>query len=106
MTRNLSLAAAILILPLSAQADTKKSLAAWTCADFTGSDDVFKPKVIYWATGVAKAGKPRTTVIDIAETEKIIPIVGEVCEKNPKASFWHTLKAEWRKLERTVEKGL
>jgi acid stress chaperone HdeA len=103
MTR-IFLLAALALLPLSAHADTKKGLAHWTCEDFTGSEDVFKPKLVYWATGAAKAGKPRTTTIDVVETEKIVPIIIETCQKDPKASFFQTLKSEWRKLEKSVEK--
>ena len=37
-------------IPVTGVADTKKPLAKWTCADFLGVKDDFKPKLVYWAS--------------------------------------------------------
>jgi acid stress chaperone HdeA len=80
-------------------ADTKKPVAKWTCAEFVGVDDQFKPKVVYWATAYAKGGKPEGSMIDIEGTEKVTPILIDECAKAPQASFWQKLKGAWAKVE-------
>ena len=80
----------------------KKALSEWTCEDFLAVDDTFKPKVVYWATPLAKGGKPEASVVDIEGTESVVPIVIEECQKSPKASFWQKLKAEWKKVEKKL----
>jgi len=52
-------------IPVGAAADTKKPGAKWTCADFLGVEDDFKPKLIYWASAQAKANKPEVATINI-----------------------------------------
>lgn len=88
----------------SAAAGATKPIADWTCADFVGAEDIVKPKIVYWATGVAKAGEPKTATIDVVETDKIIPFVSEVCQKDPQASFWKTLSTAWEKGEKAAER--
>lgn len=80
-------------------ADNKKPVAKWTCEDFIGVDDQFKPKVVYWATAYAKGGKPEASVVDIEGTEKVTPVVIDECQKAPQASFWQKLKGAWAKVE-------
>ena len=84
-------------------ADTKKPVSKWTCAEFIGVDDQFKPKVIYAATAYSKAGKPEASVIDIDGTEKVTPIVIDECARAPQASFWQKLKGAWAKVEADVK---
>jgi acid stress chaperone HdeA len=83
----------------AAAAENKKPVAKWTCEDFVGVDDQFKPKVVYWATAYAKGGKPEASVVDIEGTEKVTPIVIDECQKAPQASFWQKLKGAWAKVE-------
>ena len=33
-------------IPVGAAADTKKPVAKWTCADFLGVEDAFRPKLL------------------------------------------------------------
>lgn len=84
-------------------AETKKApqkpVAQWTCAEFIGVDDQFKPKVVYAATAYAKGGKPEASVIDVEGTEKVTPMIIDECQKAPQASFWQKLKAAWAKVE-------
>jgi acid stress chaperone HdeA len=69
-------------------------------------DDQFKPKAVYWATAYGKGGKPQSTTIDIDGTETVTPAIIDNCTKNPGASFWQTLKSEWKKVEATAKKDL
>ena len=91
---------------LPAAANATKPISEWTCADFVGAEDIVKPKIVYWATGVAKAHERKTATIDIVETDRIIPFISDVCQKDPQASFWQTLKAEWEKAVGRLEKKL
>src|SRR3954467_4100838 len=96
-------------IPAGAAADTKKPIAKWTCADFLGVEDTFKPKLISWASAHAKADKPEVATINIEGTEKVIPIVIEDCKKAPQDAFWQKLDAGWKRLEgdaRSLEKKL
>ncbi|MBL8529328.1 MAG: acid-resistance protein [Burkholderiales bacterium] len=77
----------------------EKPIAQWTCAEFIGVDDQFKPKVVYAATAYAKGGKPEASVIDVEGTEKVTPMIIDECQKAPQASFWQKLKAAWAKVE-------
>ena len=86
-------------IPAGAAADTKKPVAQWTCADFLGVEDTFKPKLIYWASAHAKADKPEVATINIEGTEKVIPIVIEDCKKAPQDAFWLKLEAGWKRVE-------
>ena len=96
-------------IPVGAAADTKKPVAEWTCADFLGVEDAFRPKLIYWATAQAKADKPEVATINIEGTEKVIPIIVEDCKKAPQDSFWQKLEAGWKRVEadmKSLEKKL
>jgi acid stress chaperone HdeA len=96
-------------VPVSAAADTKKPVTKWTCADFLGVEDDFRPKLIYWATAQAKAGKPEVATINIEGMEKVIPIIIEDCKKAPQDSFWQKLEAGRKRVEadmKSLEKKL
>ena len=80
----------------------KKPLGKMTCEDFLAVEDTFKPKIVYWAVAYGKGGKPEAAVLDVEGTEKVIPIVIEVCKKAPKESFWQKVKAEFKKLEKKM----
>jgi acid stress chaperone HdeA len=87
----------------SAQSDgTKKPLAKMTCADFLGFEESFRPKVVYWAVAHGQGGKPESAGVNVAGTEKIIPVLIEACTKAPKESFWEKVKAEVKKLEKKL----
>lgn len=63
-----------------------------TCEEFVVLDDVVKPKIVYWAEGFNKKGKPIDSVIDVDETDKLIPVLVTECNETPKASFWQKFK--------------
>jgi hypothetical protein len=63
-----------------------------TCEEFVALDDVVKPKVVYWAEGYNKKGKPTDSVVDVDETDRLVPMIVEECKETPKLSFWEKLK--------------
>lgn len=67
--------------------------ARMTCEEFTALDDTVKPKVVYWAEGFNRKGKPIDAVIDVEETDKVIPVLVTECQKTPKASLLKKLDA-------------
>ncbi|MGB4810942.1 MAG: HdeA family protein [Methylophilaceae bacterium] len=72
-------------------ATTKSTM---TCEEFLQFDDVVKPKVVYWVHGFTwdNKGKHKEATIDIDETEKMIPVVIEECQKTPKATLMEKVK--------------
>jgi len=98
-----ALAIAIAI-PVVAAADTNKPVTKWTCADYLGVEDSFKPKAVYWATAHAKGGKPENATLSIEGTEKVIPFIAEDCQKAPQDLFWQKLKAAWKKVDAEMKK--
>jgi len=63
-----------------------------TCEEFVALDDVVKPKVVYWNDGFIYKGKPVDAVVDIEETDQLIPLLITECQKTPKASLHEKLK--------------
>jgi len=78
---------------------TKKPLAKVTCEDFLAFDEVIQPKYVIAAAAHAKGGKPKTIVIDVVETETLVPVLIEECTKTPKESFFDTLKSKLKQLK-------
>ena len=72
-------------------ADTLKP-AKMTCEEFVALDSVARPKVVYWAEGFNKKGKPIDSVVDIAETDRVIPAIVEECKATPKQTLWQKIK--------------
>ena len=66
--------------------------AKMTCEEYVMLDDVVKPKVVYWAEGFNKKDKAEDAVVDIAATDKLVPILVDECQESPKASFWEKIK--------------
>ena len=69
-----------------------------TCEDFLTLEDVAKPKVVYWAEGFDRKGKADDATVDVETTDRLVPVIVEVCQKEPKASFWKKMKAEFKKV--------
>jgi acid stress chaperone HdeA len=76
----------------------KKPVKSWTCADFLGLDNQFKPKMIYAASAYSTGGKLKAAVIDIDGTEKVTPMIVDDCSIAPQSSFMRTLKNDWSKV--------
>ena len=77
----------------------RKPLRAMTCHDFLLVEDAAKPEIVYWAATYRKDGKPDRTVIDVDDTDRIVPVVVEVCRQVPHESLWQKVRAETKKLE-------
>jgi acid stress chaperone HdeA len=78
---------------------TKKPLAKVTCEEFLAFDEVIQPKYVIAAAAHAKGGQPKTIVIDVVETETLVPILIEECTKTPKVSFFDKLKSKLKQLK-------
>ena len=77
----------------STNADSiKKPLGKLTCEDFVGIDDVIKPQYVIAAVAHTKGGKAKNVVIEVVDTETLVPFLVEECQKAPKESFWTKLK--------------
>lgn len=77
----------------------KKALSKWTCEDFNGTEDQFKPRIVAWGAAYSQGHKkPDDVVIDIQGTDKITPFVLEDCQKAPKDSLWQKIEAEVKKV--------
>ena len=89
-------------LALAQSAPAKKPLGKMTCEDFLAIDDSFKPKVVYWAAAYGKGGKPEGAVLDVAGTDKLVPVLIEDCKKAPKTSFWQKVRNGLKNLEKKL----
>ena len=77
----------------SAKAETvKKPLGKLTCEDFIAIDDVIKPQYVISAVAHTKGGKAKNVVIEVVDTDTLVPFLVEECQKAPKESFWAKLK--------------
>jgi len=99
----------VLLLAVSVAAPTmahpaaKKSVDRWTCKEFLAIDDQRKPEIVYWTTAYGRGGKPESIAVDVDDTDTLTAIIVNECQRAPKASFWQTVRAEWRKLESHTE---
>jgi acid stress chaperone HdeA len=69
------------------------SASNMTCSQFLALDDVTKPKVVFWAEGLNKSGRPESAVIDVDSVNRIVPVVIDACTQNPNASFMNSVKS-------------
>ena len=72
----------------------KKPLGKLTCEDFSGIDDVIKPQYVIAAVAYTKGGKAKNAVIEVVDTDTLVPFLIEECQKAPKESFWAKLKSK------------
>jgi acid stress chaperone HdeA len=72
--------------------------AKMTCEEFLALEEVVKPKVVYWAEGFDRKGKADDATFDVEATDRLVPVIIQVCEQEPKASFWKKMKAEFKKV--------
>jgi len=70
----------------------KKPLGKLTCEDFIGIDEVIKPQYVIAAVAHTKGGKAKNVVIEVVDTDTLVPFLVEECQKAPKESFWAKLK--------------
>lgn len=72
--------------------------AKMTCEEFVMLEDVARPKLVYWAEGYNRKGKPEEATFDIEATDRLVPVLVEICKQAPKESFWKKAKAEFKKI--------
>lgn len=85
--------------PVNAEKATKATKPAkMTCEDFIALEDVARPKLVYWAEGYNRKGKLEDATFDVESTDRLVPVMVEVCQKEPKASFWQKVKNEFKKV--------
>ena len=73
------------IANISFAQSTTVSPAKMKCSEFVVLEDVYKPSVIYWATGVDKLGIRETDEITVDATHPVAEEVTEECKKTPNA---------------------
>ena len=73
---------------------SKKPLGKLTCEDFIAVEDIIKPQYVIAGNAYTKGGKAKNAVIEIIDTETLVPILVEECQKAPKESFWAKLKSK------------
>jgi predicted nuclease of restriction endonuclease-like (RecB) superfamily len=66
--------------------------AKMRCDEFVALEDVARPKVVYWAEGFNKDGGATDSLVDIAETDRLVPVLVQECTDEPKLTFWQKLK--------------
>ena len=74
--------------------NVKKPLGKLTCADVVGVDDVIKPQYVIAAVAYTKGGKAKNAIIEVVDTDTLVPVLVEECQKAPKESFWAKLKSK------------
>lgn len=54
-----------------------------TCAEFVALEDVYKPAIVYWATGVDKLGVRETEQLTVDTAHPVAAEVAEACKATP-----------------------
>ena len=100
------IATAVLIfgssLPVASAGPARKPLGQMTCADFLRLDDAAKPELVYWAAIHARRGRLGTDVIDVGDTDSVVPLLIEQCKGAPRESFWRKVRAETERFEKKL----
>jgi hypothetical protein len=68
-----------------------------SCEEFLMYDEITRPQIIYWSLGSAHKGRAGGEIIDVARTNTLVPILVDDCRREPKISFWHEFKSEFKK---------
>lgn len=68
-----------------------------SCEEFLMYDEITRPQIIYWSLGSAHKGSAGGEIIDVARTNTLVPILVDDCRREPKTSFWHEFKSEFKK---------
>jgi hypothetical protein len=68
-----------------------------SCEEFLMYDEITRPQIIYWSLGSAHKGRAGGEIIDVARTNTLVPILVDDCRREPKTSFWHEFKSEFKK---------
>jgi acid stress chaperone HdeA len=84
------------VLVLAEASTPRKPIRAMTCHDFLLIADAAKPEIVYWVATYGEAGKPQSTVIDVDDTDRIVPVVVDACRQAPNESLWQKVRAKAR----------
>ena len=60
-------------LVLAEATTPRKPIRAMTCRDFLLIEDAAKPEIVYWVATFGKSGEPQSTVVDVDDTDRIVP---------------------------------
>jgi hypothetical protein len=63
-----------------------------TCDEFVALADVERPKLVYWAEGFNKDGGAADSVVDVVETDRLVPVLVKECQDEPKTTLWQKIK--------------
>ena len=55
--------------------------AAMTCEDFVAVAEVDRPKIVYWGEGFNRNGQAVDSVVDVAQTDRQLPVLVSDCAK-------------------------
>jgi acid stress chaperone HdeA len=89
-------------LPDASAGPPRKPLGQMTCADFLGLDDAVKPEIVYWAAIHGQGGRLGVDVIDVGDTDRVVPLLVEQCKGTPRDSFWRKVRAEAERFEKRL----
>jgi acid stress chaperone HdeA len=76
----------------------KPKLTKMQCKEFLAFEPTYRPMIVYWASAYVEGGKPEDAMLEIEETEQLVPVVIAACKKTPQASFWQTLKTKYKEI--------
>ncbi len=68
-----------------------------TCEEFLSYDEVTRPQIVFLSEGLNGEGKPNDAVFDIEQTNTLVPVLVEDCQREPKTSYWQKMKNEFKK---------
>jgi hypothetical protein len=68
-----------------------------TCEDFLALDEVTRPRVVYWANGYNSKGVVDSLASENERTTRLIPVLVQECQREPKSSFWQKMDQETKK---------
>jgi len=76
-----------------------------TCSEFVALEDVYKPAIIYWATGVDKLGVRETDQLTIDTAHPVAMEVTEECKKTPGTKVADKVKSMAKQGKLSILKG-
>jgi hypothetical protein len=95
-----SLAAALVAGAVDATPSTRQPVRPqMTCREFLRSDDAVKPEIVYWFATRSTLGAS-DDIIDVDATDRLVPVVVELCSGAPGSSLSRQVNAEATRLRR------
>lgn len=73
-----------------------------TCEEFLAYDEVTRPQIVFLSEGLNGKGKGKgksdDAVFDIEQTNTLVPVLVEDCQREPKTSYWQKVKNEFKRV--------